>query len=157
VGRGSKALCISAPHLRSSLAQHRLICLANHGRCRGHATGNYIVDFCAPRKKLIIELDESQHLDQKEYDDERTKYFEARGYRVLRFWINEVMNNAENVLKVIWDVLSGAEWSRVAAPYPGLGGRFNGVAAAPARDVWAVGYFNDGNQNLTWIDRYTTP
>jgi hypothetical protein len=52
---------------------------------------------------------------------------------------------------------NGAEWSRVAAPYPGLGGRFNGVAAASARDVWAVGYFNDGNQNLTWINRYTTP
>ncbi len=37
-----------------------------------HAIGNYIVDFCAPRKKLIIELDGSQHLEQQEYDEERS-------------------------------------------------------------------------------------
>jgi very-short-patch-repair endonuclease len=71
-----------------------------------HAIGNYIVDFCAPRKKLIIELDGSQHLEQKEYDEERTKYLEARGYRVLRFWNNEIMNNTEAVVKVIWSVLN---------------------------------------------------
>ena len=70
-----------------------------------HAIGSYIVDFCAPRKKLIIELDGGQHLDQKEYDEERTKYFEGRGYKVLRFWNNEVMNNIDDVLKVIWSVL----------------------------------------------------
>jgi hypothetical protein len=55
---------------------------------------------------------------------------------------------------------NGADWSRVAAPYPGLGGRFNGVAAASSRDVWTVGTYvdgNDGNQWLTWIDRYTVP
>jgi very-short-patch-repair endonuclease len=51
-----------------------------------HAIANYIVDFpqrgsvqCAPREKLIIELDGRQHLDQKEYDNERTKYFERAG------------------------------------------------------------------------------
>jgi len=71
-----------------------------------HAIGNYIVDFCAPRKKLIIELDGSQHLEQKEYDEERTKYLESRGYRVLRFWNNDVMKDVENVLKVIWSVLN---------------------------------------------------
>jgi hypothetical protein len=52
---------------------------------------------------------------------------------------------------------NGADWSRVAAPYPGLGGRFNGIAAASASDVWAVGTYSDGNQWLTWIDRYTVP
>jgi very-short-patch-repair endonuclease len=71
-----------------------------------HAIGNYIADFCAPRKKLIIELDGSQHLEQDEYDQERTAYFESRGYRVLRFWNNDVLNNLEVVLKVIWDVLA---------------------------------------------------
>jgi len=72
---------------------------------RQHAIGNYIVDFCVPRKKLIIELDGSQHLEQAEYDDERTKYLEARGYRVLRFWNNDVINDIESVLKVIWSAL----------------------------------------------------
>ena len=57
---------------------------------------------------------------------------------------------------------NGSDWSRVAGPIAGLGGRFNGVAAASARDVWAVGYYVDGNyndgfQNLTWISRYTVP
>ena len=70
-----------------------------------HAIGHYIVDFCAPRRKLIIELDGSQHLEQEDYDKERTVFLESKGYRVLRFWNNEVMNNIEAVLGVIWDVL----------------------------------------------------
>jgi very-short-patch-repair endonuclease len=76
---------------------------------RQHAIGNYIVDFCAPRRKLIIELDGSQHLNQQEYDEERTKYLETRGYRVLRFWNNDVLNNMDAVLKAIWDSLKEEE------------------------------------------------
>ena len=60
---------------------------------------------CAPRKKLIIEVDGSQHLEQQEYDEERTNYLEARGYQVLRFWNNDVMNNTDAVLQVIWNTL----------------------------------------------------
>ena len=76
---------------------------------RQNAIGNYIVDFCAPRKKLIIELDGSQHLEQQEYDEERTKYLEARGYRVLRFWNHDVLNNTEDILKVIWNALTAPD------------------------------------------------
>ena len=76
-----------------------------------HAIGNYIVDFCAPRKKLVIELDGSQHLEQAEYDHERTKYLEARGYRILRFWNNDVMNNMDAILQVIWSALNEGEES----------------------------------------------
>ena len=72
---------------------------------RQHAIGNYIPDFYSPKAKLIIELDGSQHLEQKEYDDERTAFLESRGYRVLRFWNNDVMNNTEAVLTVIWNIL----------------------------------------------------
>ena len=72
---------------------------------RQHALGSYITDFCAPRRKLIIELDGSQHLDQQEYDAERTMYLELRGYQVLRFWNHEVMNHIDEVLNVIWKVL----------------------------------------------------
>jgi very-short-patch-repair endonuclease len=71
-----------------------------------HAIGNYIVDFCAPRRKLIIELDGSQHLEQEEYDEERTAYLKSKGYQVLRFWNNDVMNNIDQDLKVIWDLLN---------------------------------------------------
>lgn len=72
-----------------------------------HAIGNYVVDFCAPRAKLVIELDGSQHLEQKEYDTERTTYLESKGYRVLRFWNKDVMNDIDSVLNVIWEALEG--------------------------------------------------
>ena len=73
---------------------------------RQHAIGNYIVDFCSPRRKLVIELDGSQHLDQADYDVERTKYLEAKGYRVLRFWNHDVMNNIDALLNTIWNELN---------------------------------------------------
>jgi very-short-patch-repair endonuclease len=74
-----------------------------------------IVDFspkgtmCAPRRKLIIELDGSQHLEQEEYDAERTAFWESKGYRVLRFWNNQVMNEIEGVLHVIYAALHDEE------------------------------------------------
>jgi very-short-patch-repair endonuclease len=71
-----------------------------------HAIGNYIVDFCAPRKKLIIELDGSQHLEQEEYDEERSVFLKSKGYRILRFWNNEVLNNTDSVLTAIWNTLT---------------------------------------------------
>jgi very-short-patch-repair endonuclease len=71
-----------------------------------HAIGNYIADFCAPRRKLIIELDGSQHLEQQDYDAERTEFLKSKGYKVLRFWNNDVMNNMDSVLNVIWDTLN---------------------------------------------------
>ena len=76
---------------------------------RQHAIGNYIVDFCAPRKKLIIEVDGGQHIDQGEYDAERTQFLELQGYRVLRFWNNEIMKDIEGVMRVILDVLDGED------------------------------------------------
>ena len=66
-----------------------------------HAIGNYVVDFCAPRKKLIIELDGSQHIEQEEYDKERTKYLESKGYTVIRFWNTDVMNDIDGVIRAI--------------------------------------------------------
>ena len=69
---------------------------------RQHAIGKYIVDFCSPRRKLIIELDGSQHLNQQEYDRQRTVYLQSLGYRVLRFWNHEVAGQIDRVLDVIW-------------------------------------------------------
>jgi very-short-patch-repair endonuclease len=68
---------------------------------RQHAVGNYIPDFCSPKAKLIIEMDGSQHLHRQEYDDERTIYFESIGYKVIRFWNNDVMNDIESVIRAI--------------------------------------------------------
>jgi very-short-patch-repair endonuclease len=68
---------------------------------RQHAIGHYIPDFCSPQAKLIIELDGSQHLEQHEYDAERTKYLESLGYKVIRFWNNDVTNNIDGVILAI--------------------------------------------------------
>ena len=70
-----------------------------------HAIGNYVVDFCAPRKKLIIELDGSQHLDQEAYDEERTKYLESLGYKLLRFWNHDVRNDIDSVIRAIMQAM----------------------------------------------------
>ncbi len=68
---------------------------------RQHALGPCITDFCATRLKFVIEVDGSQHLDQQEYDSERTAFLEAQGYTILRFSNGDVMNNIEAVLAVI--------------------------------------------------------
>ena len=74
---------------------------------RQHAVGNYIPDICSPKAKLIIELDGSQHLEQEEYDNERTKYLEALGYKVIRFWNNDVMEDIEGIMLSILHALEG--------------------------------------------------
>ena len=68
---------------------------------RQHAIGKYIPDFVCIEKKLIIELDGSQHLEQEEYDKERTKYLESEGYRVIRFWNNAIMKDMNGVITSI--------------------------------------------------------
>ncbi len=68
---------------------------------RQHAIGNYIPDFCSPKANLVIELDGGQHLEQEEYDQERTKYLESQGYKVIRFWNNDVIDNIEGVMLAI--------------------------------------------------------
>jgi len=80
------------------LRSHRL---GNVHFRRQHVIGNYIVDFCATRKKLIIEVDGGQHTEQKEYDGERTAYLERRGYHVLRFWNSDNMKDIDAVMQVI--------------------------------------------------------
>jgi len=68
---------------------------------RQHAIGNYIVDFVSLKKKLIIELDGYNHLLNKEYDAERSAFFEQKGFKVLRFWNKEVLKRTESVLERI--------------------------------------------------------
>jgi very-short-patch-repair endonuclease len=75
---------------------------------RQHAIGNFIVDFCAPHQKLIIELDGSQHLEQEHYDAERTAFLESQGYRVLRFWNMDVMKDLRGVITAIQNALQDA-------------------------------------------------
>ena len=66
---------------------------------RQYPVGKYIVDFICLDKKLIIEIDGFQHKEenQERYDKERTNYLEELGFKILRFWNNEVNNNLEGV------------------------------------------------------------
>lgn len=73
---------------------------------RQHAIGNYIVDFVSIKMKLIIELDGSRHLEQAEYDAQRSKYFESLGYKVIRFWNNQVENDINRVIRAFELVLN---------------------------------------------------
>ena len=61
----------------------------------------FIVDFVCFENKLIIELDGGQHAQTREQDRERDNSLSGKGYTVLRFWNNEVLENLTGVLEVI--------------------------------------------------------
>ena len=62
---------------------------------------DYIVDFVGFEKRIVIELDGGQHAEDKNKDLQRDKFFVESGFKVLRFWNNEVLGNLERVLEVI--------------------------------------------------------
>jgi len=68
---------------------------------RQHPIEHYVADFCAPRLKLIIEVDGSQHKDQSEYDQMRTADLARKGYQDLRFWNSQVLDDLDEVIRVI--------------------------------------------------------
>jgi very-short-patch-repair endonuclease len=82
-------------HLR-----HRLAVQRSHFR-RQVRLGHYIVDFACHQLRVAIEIDGGQHAEQVARDARRTKFLESQGYRVLRFWNNEVLANIDGVLEVI--------------------------------------------------------
>ena len=79
--------------------------LANLKFRRQVPLGPFFVDFLCVEQKLIVEVDGGQH--SEEADRSRTAWIEARGYRLIRFWIHDVMDNVDGVLETI---------AKVAAP-----------------------------------------
>ena len=79
---------------------------------RQQVIDNYIVDFVCREKKLIIEVDGGQHMDATEYDEQRTRVLEGRGYQVLRVWNNDVFQNTSGVMEKILALLE-------TEPHPG--------------------------------------
>ena len=63
------------------------------------------MDFVCFEEKLVIEIDGGQHQEQTAYDDERTGQLQSQGFRVLRFWNNEVMGDIEAVTQAITEAL----------------------------------------------------
>jgi very-short-patch-repair endonuclease len=72
--------------------------------------GPFIVDFCCWERRLIVELDGGQHTE--EGDRKRTEWLERKGYRVIRFWNNDVLTNLDGVLEAIVIALT-------SDPHPG--------------------------------------
>jgi len=72
---------------------------------RQHRIGSFIVDFVCLEKRLVVELDGGQHADHVQYDERRDACIMMDGFRVMRFWNNEVMKDIESVLVSIADAL----------------------------------------------------
>ena len=90
--------------------------LLGHRFRRQHRIGPFYADFACPETWLVVELDGSQHLEAAADDAARTAYLQRRGYRVLRFWNDEVLQRMPDVLAAIAEASS-------AAPSPRKAGR----------------------------------
>ena len=73
---------------------------------RQQPIGRYIVDFFCSECRLVIELDGGHHADQIQADKRRTELLNKAGYRVLRFWDNEVLTSIDAVLERIADAMN---------------------------------------------------
>jgi very-short-patch-repair endonuclease len=80
--------------------RHDVALIGSHFR-RQAFVGPFIVDFASRKAKLVIEFDGGQHDWQRESNALRTRRIEATGYRVLRFWNNDILGNLEGVLSEI--------------------------------------------------------
>jgi very-short-patch-repair endonuclease len=78
---------------------------------RQEPIGRYICDFVCREKLIVIEVDGGQHSESVR-DEIRDRYLRTHGYRVMRFWNNDVLSNIEGVLAVINDELRIASASK---------------------------------------------
>ncbi len=74
---------------------------------RQEQIGDYIVDFVCFEARLIVEADGSQHADSVT-DARRTPWLEAQGFRILRFWNNDILHNPESVARTILAALNSS-------------------------------------------------
>lgn len=81
----------------------------SHRFRRQHPVGRHIVDFACPARKLAIELDGAQHALAQQADRLRTVELAQHGYRVIRFWNTDVLENPEGVLDTIRRELEPAQ------------------------------------------------
>jgi len=80
--------------------------LNGHRFRRQHPIGRYIADFACIERKMVIELDGGQHQEQIDCDEQRKAFLQSMGWRVVRFWNNDVLNNLDGVLSVIMEKLT---------------------------------------------------
>ena len=73
---------------------------------RQQALGPYFADFASHAARLVIEIDGGRHGEAVAYDEARTRFLTGEGYRVIRFWNDDVMMNIEGVLAQITAALA---------------------------------------------------
>jgi very-short-patch-repair endonuclease len=113
----ARALRRDATEAEKKLWQHLRQPPFKQHRFRRQATiGPYFADFASHQLRIVIEVDGGQHSDSRS-DEARTRYLEANGYRVLRFWNNEVLENTSGVLSAI-DAAIDADRSPTPDPSP---------------------------------------
>lgn len=87
--------------------------------------GQFICDFVSRERRLVVELDGGHHAQAAEYDERRTRFIQAQGYQVVRFWNSDVLDNMESVLMRIGEVLDNR-------PSPGPSRQREGSLWSPA-------------------------
>jgi very-short-patch-repair endonuclease len=93
-----------------------------HHHFRRQATiGPYFADFASHQLKLVIEVDGGQH-SENAADERRTSYLASNGYRVLRFWNNDVIENMSGVLSTIDTAINADRPPTPDPPPPHAGG-----------------------------------
>jgi len=75
--------------------------LSGHKFRRQHPMGVFIADFVCIERRIVVEVDGGQHALQGEEDKRRSAYLKSKGYRVVRFWDNEVLKDTQAVLEAI--------------------------------------------------------
>ncbi|MGJ7571787.1 endonuclease domain-containing protein [Variovorax sp. RB2P76] len=97
--------------------------LGNYKFRRQRPIGPYFADFACLDEKLVVELDGGQHVEAADYDENRTRFMEAQGYRVLRFWNNEVLTQTDAVRERILQALQEDNPHPNPLPQAGEGAR----------------------------------
>ncbi|MGA9423242.1 MAG: endonuclease domain-containing protein [Rhodanobacteraceae bacterium] len=109
-------------------AEQRLWFQLRLGRLAGcrfrqqHPVGRYIADFACLEAGLIIEVDGGQHLESAG-DKARDEWFSTQGFRVLRFWDDDVLLRTDEMTAVILEALAPSGPHPPSAPSPASGGR----------------------------------
>src|SRR5262245_48442516 len=99
--------------------------------------GNYIADFVAHSRRIIVELDgESHDFEERiRHDERRDRWFESRGYRVLRFTNEDVMKNLEGVVLTIAEAAEQAVPLSLTLPRKGGGNPSAGTSLTDSNHV----------------------
>lgn len=112
-------------HLRGSR-------LKNYKFRRQHPIHPYIADFFCEQKNIVVEVDGGQHTP--ETDAKRSAFIKAQGYKIIRFWNNDVLTNIDGVLTEILIAMDDTEFRKFKTPHPAPLPVGEGIYAAPKNE-----------------------